>query len=354
MYSSFLAIPAASLIFLNSLGAARKNLILDTDLFSDCDDAAALLLAATSPDIRLLAVNVNSPSLYSTIATSAILAHYGQANIPIGARRPQTNDTFFDSWGFEFGEFTSKIAYHWSGGSLPWGQAHRAWDPVDLYRKTLAASEDGSVTVVSLGFFANLAALLDSPADGYSELTGPELLSAKVSELVIMGGVYPSGREFNFWGDDPLATAHVVNDFTGRMVFSGFELGQNVTSGLRLMANGPVGDPVRAAYIYYTHGQPHQSWDPISVLYAIRGLGDIFEYGNDNGYNHVHANGSNTWIHDDRIRNQHWLKLKANNETVGDELDRLYLQAAWVAASPVAKADLLWVPHLPRHPKAEL
>ncbi|KAM0278205.1 hypothetical protein ACHAQH_005320 [Verticillium albo-atrum] len=274
--------------------------------------------------------------------------------MPIGARRPQTNDTFFDTWAFQLGEFASKIAYHWSSGTLPWGQAHRAWDPVVLYRKTLAASEDGSVTIVSLGFFANLAALLDSPADEYSDLAGPDLLSTKVSELVIMGGAYPSGREFNFWGDDPSATAHVVNDFTGRMVFSGFELGGNVTSGSRLMVDGPTGDPVRAAYIYYTYGQPRQSWDPITVLYAIRGLSTMFDYGNENGYNHIHEDGSNKWVDDDRVRNQHWLKLKMDNETLSDELDRLYLEAAWIAANPAVQPDLLWVPRLPRFPKAEL
>lgn len=106
--------------------------------------------------VNLLAVNVNYPSLYSALAASAILAHYGHHETPVGIVRPLTNDTFFDGWFFELGEFASKVAYHWSGGSLPWGHADDAWDPVDLYRKSLAEAEDASVTIASVGFFDNV------------------------------------------------------------------------------------------------------------------------------------------------------------------------------------------------------
>ena len=112
------------------------------------------------PEANLLAVNVNSPSSYSALAASAILAHYGKAHVPIGAIRPLTNATFFDGWYFELGEYASKIAYHFPGGSLPWGRAEDAWDPVALYRKTLAEADDASVTIVSIGFLDNVRNLL--------------------------------------------------------------------------------------------------------------------------------------------------------------------------------------------------
>ncbi|KAL2760969.1 hypothetical protein ACRALDRAFT_1066634 [Sodiomyces alcalophilus JCM 7366] len=334
--------------------AARKNLILDTDIFRNCDDAAALLLAATSPDVKLLAVNLNSHSTYSVLAASAILSHYDHPHTPIGARRPLTNDSFFDAHHFSLGEFASKIARHWSAGSLPWGEAHKAHDPVALYRQALAASEDGSVSIVSLAFLHNLAGLLDSPADAHSDLPGPDLIAAKVSELVVMGGRYPSGHEFNFYADDPATTAHVINNWPGRMVFSGADLGQSVMSGDRLVAEGPPGDPVRAAYIYCAHGDPRPSWDPITVLYAIRGLSDIFEYANRRGYNHVEPDGSNAWVDDENVRNQHWLRLKLGNDTVAAELDRLYLEAAWIADNPLVGAGLSWRHHRPIFPKPDL
>ena len=119
-------------------------------------DAGALLLVASTPDVNLLAVNVNYPSSYSALAASAILAHYGKVDVPIGIPRPLTNATFFDSWYFTLGEYASKVAYHFSGGSLPWGHAEDAWDPVVLYRRVLSQAEDRSVTIVSIGFLDNV------------------------------------------------------------------------------------------------------------------------------------------------------------------------------------------------------
>ncbi|KAI3325880.1 inosine/uridine-preferring nucleoside hydrolase [Xylariaceae sp. AK1471] len=317
--------------FLTSIAvtfAFRKNLIIDTDLFSDVDDAGALLLAVTSPHVNLLAVNINYPSTFSALAASAILAHYGRSEIPIGILRPLTNATFFDSWYYKLGEYTSKVAFHWTGGSLPWGHAEEAWDPVALYRKVLADAEDGSVTIASIGFFENLSGLLNSTADSYSDLTGRDLVARKVSELVIMGGDYPSGYEFNFWGSNASLTAHVINTWEGRMVFVGYDVGKHVMSGGRLMSEGPETDPVRMAYIYYSYYSPWSSWDPLTVLYAMNGLGHLFEFGNEYGYNHIDADGANRWIWDQQVKNQFFLRLKADNETAAAELDQLFLRGA--------------------------
>ena len=157
------------------VAAATKKLIIDTDLYSDVElrrthlehserksltdssDAAALLIAATAPDVELLAVNVNEASSYTALCASAILAHYGLPDVPIGLRRPFSDKTFFDSVFYHLGEYASKIAYHWSAGSLTWGHAEDAWDPVLLYRKTLAESPDGSVTIASIGYLENVS-----------------------------------------------------------------------------------------------------------------------------------------------------------------------------------------------------
>ncbi|KAI1336235.1 inosine/uridine-preferring nucleoside hydrolase [Xylariaceae sp. FL0016] len=330
------------LVDLNLVEAApKKNLIIDTDLFSDVDDAGALLLAATSADVNLLAVNVNYPSTYSAEAASAILAHYGLSDVPIGIRRPLGNATFFDGWSYELGEYASKVAFHWSGGSLPWGRAADALDPVALYRKALAGAEDGSVTITSLGFLDSLSGLLNSTADIYSGLAGRELVARKVAELVVMGGAYPSGYEFNFWGSNASLTAHVVNTWEGRVVYAGFELGEYVMSGARLVAEGPKTDPVRMAYIYYKYYAPRESWDPLAVLYAVNGLGSLFELGNEYGYNHVEVNGSNRWFWDEKVQNQFFLKLKVDQEVAATELHWLFLQGAWSAVNQLAPSASL-------------
>lgn len=146
-----------------------------------------------------------------------------------------------------------------------------------------------------------------------------------------MGGVYPSGSEYNFFGDNPLATAHVINNWPKSVpiTFSGGELGGTVFSGARLTVEGSKDDPVRAAYQWYVgYNTSRESWDPLTVLYAARGLGDTFEYGNSFGYNHVLSNGSNEWVFDESRSNQKWLKLKVDNVTAGQELDELYLDGA--------------------------
>ncbi|KAK4221433.1 inosine-uridine preferring nucleoside hydrolase-domain-containing protein [Podospora fimiseda] len=331
-----------------------KRLIIDTDLFSDVEsvkhshsslcslqltttkiqsDIGALLLAATSPSIDLLAVNVNYPSSYSALAASSVLAHFGHPNTPIGITRPLSNDTFFDSWFFTLGEYASKVAYHFPGGTLSWDRhAEDAWDPVALYRKTLAGCPDGNgVTIVSIGYMDNISALMNSTSDGHSPLSGEELIAAKVSELVVMGGQYPRGREYNFWGRNASLTAHVVNNWKWPVVYAGFELGENVKSGKRLMTEGPQGNPASMAYKWYTYGEPRESWDPLTVLYAIDGLdGDLFEYGNEVGYNFVHQDGLNEWIYDERVKNQHFLTLKMSEEKASGEVERRLLDASWV------------------------
>lgn len=128
-------------------------------------DAGALLLAATSPDVNLLAVNINTKTTFSALAASAILSHYDHSHVPIGIPRPLTNVTFFDSWYFSLGEYAAKTAYHFSGGKLRWEDRDRLeelddlWDPVALYRKVLSEAEDGSVTIASIGFLDNVCAL---------------------------------------------------------------------------------------------------------------------------------------------------------------------------------------------------
>jgi hypothetical protein len=167
------------------------------------------------------------------------------------------------------------------------------------------------VTVVSIGFLENvgilslsytvltltlpwkLSGLLNSTADAFCTLSGRELVARKVSELVIMGGGYPSGYSWNFWGSNPSLAAHVVNTWEGRIVFVGDDVGEHVKPGGRLMSEGPKTDPVRMAYIYYSYYTPRPSWDPLAVLYAISGLGELFVFGNDYGYNYIDPNGAN-------------------------------------------------------------
>lgn len=166
-----------------------------------------------------------------------------------------------------------------------------------------------------------------------------------------MGGRYPSGHEYNFFGYNSTATAHVVNSWPGPMTFLGAEVGEDVYSGGRLMTNGPSTDPVKAAYEWYkyedsivslifslliTHSGYNNSrfsWDPLTVLYAAQGKGRMFEFGAHGGHNHVYPNGSNIWRNLSSTYPQHYLRLSVSNATAGEVLDDLYLRGAAMFAA---------------------
>jgi len=108
-----------------------------------------------------------------------------------------------------------------------------------------------------------LSGLLDSKPDEYSRLDGRELARIKVAELVVMGGKYPKGRSWNFWGSKPALAAHVLDTWVGPITFVGTTVGRDVLVGGPLIASDLEDDPVRMAYIYYGFGKPLPSWDPL-------------------------------------------------------------------------------------------
>lgn len=154
-----------------------------------------------------------------------------------------------------------------------------------------------------------------------------------------MGGGYPAGRSWNFWGSNASLAAHVINTWDSGggggagppITFLGGDVGKHVLAGGPLMAQGPVTDPVRMAYVWYGYYTPRPSWDPLAVVYAIHGLeahGGLFEVGGGVGYNWVEADGSNRWVWDEAVTGQRFLRLKARNESAAEVVDGLLLRGA--------------------------
>ncbi|KAL6696855.1 inosine-uridine preferring nucleoside hydrolase domain-containing protein [Trichoderma pleuroticola] len=315
-----------------------QPIIIDTDLFSDVDDVGALTIANVLHNCGLAdlrGIVLNTPSQYGPLAASSLSTYFGN-NVPIAAFRPITNDTFFDSFFYLYGEYASKLAYNWprkieTAASTP--------TPVELYRKLLSSADDKSIHIISIGFLTNLADLLRSKADHISHLSGLQLISAKVSELVVMGGQYPSGWEYNFGGEDPESTTYVVQHWPKNVnvTYSGGELGGSIFSGQNLVQRCPPDSPVLSAYQWYVgRGSTiRESWDPITTLYGILGLEwfskigvrPMLAYANDFGYNTITAtNGSNAWVNDTKVTNQHWLRLAkgVTNHSMAGLLDEFY------------------------------
>jgi hypothetical protein len=272
---------AASLVpeTYSQLGSPSQpvRLIIDTDCNTDAEDAAALAVAhalMSNSECNLLATVVNVSNTDVPHAVDAINTYYGRGSIPIGRYtgtpevEPTAGSHTFPAYMKD--NFPNDI----DGATAPSG--------VSVYRQALAAQPDGSVVIVSLGFGTNLKALLDSESDVHSALSGLEIIAAKVSKLVVMGGVYnghitgiENNAEYNFW-IDPATWTYLVANWPGRVCFLGFEVGPPVKPGT-LLTSTPIGNPVRAAYEqdgFAVSGR--DAWDELSVLYAVRGAGGGF------------------------------------------------------------------------------
>ena len=107
------------------------------------------------------------------------------------------------------------------------------------------------------------------------------------------------------------------------MVFSGFKVGDAVEHGGILTECQPESNPCRRAYVdYLGPNVAWQSWDPVTLLYAIRdaAAAGCHEEG-QGGTNSIEFDGNNKWI-PGSSSNQTYLILD-NAELPGDAIDEL-------------------------------
>ncbi len=289
-----------------SAAAQPVRVILDTDLGPDADDAGALALLhalADRGEAEVAGVACGTTNPWCAPAADAINTYYGRPDVPLGTNKRGGPSGGSDAWyGDSFGGYVA--------GRFPNDTRHaeHADDAVAMYRRVLAAAPDASVAVVAVGPLSNLAHLLVSAPDALSPLAGRDLVARKVRELTVMGGAYPSGAESNFASDAPAARAVVAGGWPTPVVFSGYEIGEDLLTGAPLWAT-PDDNPVRTAYhLWDLHFArrftpdfdplagiwPHSSYDQTAVLYAVRGLRDYWTTVTA-GHNAVADDGSNAW-----------------------------------------------------------
>merc|ERR1712039_794708 len=84
------------------------------------------------------------------------------------------------------------------------------------------------------------------------------------------------------------------------IVYSGGEVGEKIQTAGPLYDRLPASNPVKAAYADFCgYGNTRPSWDPLTVLIAIRGVDSTTGCSvckDCNGKNSVDANGNNQWI----------------------------------------------------------
>lgn len=258
----------------------RINIIFDTDIGNDIDDAEALCLLNHYIDegkINLLGVCLNKEGENTAKFVDIVNTFYGHADmIPVGRARNNGGDGTDPEENYA-GQ-TVKLTAE-GGGPLFKTTGIGYEDLPDshiLYRKLLAEAEDNSVVVVSVGFLTNLARLLDTPADEISPLTGKELIEKKVKMLSIMAGRFKDEvPEYNVMINIPSAKK-LFAEWPCEIVCSPWEIGEAVRYPAESIENEfewAGAHPLKEAYISWVGEMPYDNYmfDPTAVLYAVEG-----------------------------------------------------------------------------------
>ena len=254
------------------------SVILDTDIGPDYDDVGAMALLHALEDLgeaKILAT-ISCNAFETTGPTLSVLnTYFHRPEIPIGiVKSTVPNEACKQLWAQAIiGNYPHPLKSN-----------AEAMEAVSLYRKTLSSQPDKSVTVITIGFFTNLANLLSSKPDEFSSLTGNELVGKKVKQLVSMAaGIGKDGKsayEFNVVIDAG-AARKVLAEWPTPILLSGFEIGEKVLTGSRLIKNeeikqSPVKDAYRVALKADNNTVGRNSWDQTAVLVAIRGYSLYF------------------------------------------------------------------------------
>lgn len=290
------------------------KVIFDADLSSDHDDVGALAILHALADLgecEILGMMVSSTNGGTPTCMDAINTYYGRPHIPIGVRP--------DIGGG--GSYPATVSTE-----FPHDLPSAAACPIaaTLYRRLLSTAADNSVTIITAGFMTNLKALLNSTADAYSSLSGVDLVAKKVKLWACMGGMYPSGSEFNFMSSGDDSAYEVVNAWPTAARFSGFNIGTPIGTGGRLQSTS-TSNPVRRVW-QLKGGADHPSYDQTAVYCALR-FGEGLWNANTVGHNTTTSTGANAWATDTDptgLQDQGYLLEKARS-VVQQSIDTLMM-----------------------------
>jgi len=270
------------------------KIIFDTDLGPDYDDVGALAFLhamADSGKAEILATISSNKHELVAPSIEVINTYFDRAGLAIGA--PKTE-------GVNMGS-----SQHWAD-SIVAKYPHKikstgeVADAVEVYRITLINQPDKSVTIVTVGFLTNLNNLLNSQPDNISLLTGKELVLRKVKRLVSMAGRFPEGKEYNIKMDSA-ASKYVYENWPGEVIFTGFEIGWEIRTGLKLIKSDIKNSPVKDVFsisipLSAEDKDGRMSWDETAVLIGVYGTDGFFD--TVRGKIIVNTDGSNSWEND--------------------------------------------------------
>ena len=272
--------------------APPVSVIFDSDMGPDYDDVGAIAMLHNFAD-------EGSANILATIASTkykgvvkvfdAFNTYFNRPDLPVGVPKGKASELRDNQHWSD----TVRMKYPHSLKSNS-----EAEDAVRLYRRILAAQPDTSVTIVTVGFITNIANLLKSGGDSASPLNGKDLVNKKVKKLVSMAGKFPEGSEFNVHIDAP-ASKYAFENFPRPVIFSGFEIGKDIKTGIPLIAdssiqNSPVKDVFRISIpMAQEDSAGRMSWDETAVLVAVKGHEQYYTL--NKGRIVVDEKGANKW-----------------------------------------------------------
>ena len=254
------------------------NLIMETDIGNDIDDALAMDIIYKAMDagkVNLLGVCINKEGTAPGEFIDILNTWYGHPEVPIGIIH-NGPDCSRDALNYAKVVVEMKNPQGKQAFERTLEDHENLPEAVTLYRKILAGAARKSVVIASVGFSTNLERLLDSGPDEYSKKTGKELVEKKVKLLVTMAGNFenPKAHEYNVVKDIP-AAKKVFEEWPTPVVTSPWELGSKVKYPATSIENdfnwAGLHPMVEAYKAYMEMPYDRETWDPTAVLYALEG-----------------------------------------------------------------------------------
>ena len=276
-------------------GKKQVPVIFDTDMGPDYDDVGAIAMLhamADKNECRILATMASNKHKYVASTLSVLNTYFNRPGIPIGVVRGNAVDMGATQ------KWDSLIVARYPHTVM---SNEAALDATVLYRKILAAQPDNSVTIITVGFLTNMANLLQSKPDKYSSLAGKALIQKKVKLMVSMAGCFdkamPQFKEFNVVKDS-VASKIAFDNWPTPIIFSGFEIGAKIFTGLPIVNSSIMHSPVKDVFSLSIPLDPNDkngrmSWDETAVLVAVRGYQPYFNV--VKGKIVCYSNGSTGW-----------------------------------------------------------
>lgn len=243
-----------------------RNVIIETDWWTDVDDAVALREAIELERLgvwNILAISINTTLAAGAKAVDVLALFDGRPNMPIFI--PKTSHV---------PSSTPSYQTNMTGTTLPSGSATTITTTMAVPDAVAGITRiltdvAGKVEIISIGYLNNLQELHQAQ---------PALVAAKISKLWVMGGDWPNGSENNFTRDaqSRASAAYVCANWPTPITFSGFGIGNLIITGASLAPLATT-DPVGKAIADFVAAQGgnaifgRNSWDPMNVLLAASG-----------------------------------------------------------------------------------